>query len=126
MYYASDLTDGSVVKRKKLGVIDHVGIIVYEYGHPTVIHKTPGKGVIQETLEEFASGAAVEPAREYHSTLPAWTVANKARSAVGRKWSLFDNCQHFVTEVLGLKKESRQLQLGLCLLAVCFVAYKVR
>jgi hypothetical protein len=121
MYFSSGLEDGVVVKRQKLGVIEHVGIIVHDYGLPTVIHSTPDRGVIQESLTSFANGEPVDIVTSYYSPLPKWQIVNRARSSIGKKWTLFDNCQHFVTETLGLNKESRQLQIGLGVLAILFL-----
>ncbi len=122
---ANSFKEGAVVKRKKLGVIDHTGIIVYEWDGLYVIHNTPGRGVVREPLSVFAKSASLELAQEYQPMIPGWMIANNARSSLGKEWSLFYNCQHFVSESIGLQKGSPQLQAAICIGLLCLVGVKI-
>ena len=108
---------GMVVARKKLGIIEHMGIVVLEGFQAFVIHNAPERGVIKETIETFSNGSAIEIVNRYRSPLLTHEIISNAYRSLGRQWNLFYNCQHFVTEALGLKKASYQLQLavGICL-----------
>jgi len=113
MKNTSYIPEGTIIKRKKMHVVDHPGVVVHESGRVMVIHNTPGRGVVMETVDEFSQGQPIKEAKEYNSSLSQWEIVRNARCALarGRQWGLFtNNCEHFISEVMGKRKESIQLQ----------------
>lgn len=97
------------------GAITHVGI---RTGLGTVISNSKKLGyVAEETLEDFSGGEAVR-SLGYPGDLSPVEVVSQARSLLGKRWSLTDNCEHFVTWAHGLKPGSKQLQTILLFLIV--------
>ncbi|MGN7503704.1 MAG: hypothetical protein ACTHPO_12050 [Alphaproteobacteria bacterium] len=118
--------EGTIVERKKAGIITHPGIIVIQGNKLMVIHNTPfSGGVVLSTLSEYSNGHDVIVSKKYTPSLPPFQIAANARSAIGQKWLLFFNCQHFVTWAAGHKPNSPDLNMAyflgfgaLCLLAI--------
>ncbi len=119
--------EGAIVERKKAGVITHPGIVVMHGHQLMVIHNTPfSGGVVMSLVEEYANGCDVIISKKYTSTLPSSQVARNARSALGQKWFLLFNCQHFVTWAAGHEPNSPDLNMA-CFLSVgalCLLALK--
>lgn len=118
--------EGAIVERKKAGVITHPGIIVMQGYQLMVIHNTPfSGGVVMSPLDEYADGHDVVISKKYTSSLSPTQIAANARSALGQKWFLLFNCQHFVTWAAGHKPNSPDLNMAcflglgaLCILTI--------
>lgn len=112
------MPEGTVLKTKKNGIIDHLGIVLYEGTDQKIIHNTPKLGgVVVTSVEEFCGGEEFY-IMKHETSLPLWRIAENARALSGKRWSLFYNCQHFVEEACGRKPFSYQLnQLTLLLFA---------
>jgi len=119
--------EGAIVERKKAGVVTHPGIVVMQGDQLMVIHNTPfAGGVVMSSMEEYASDHKVIISKKYTSSLLPSQVAKNARSALGQKWFLLFNCQHFVTWAAGHKPNSPDLKKA-CFLsigALCLLTLK--
>lgn len=118
---------GQVLKRRKGLFLTHKGIYT---GKGTVIDATPENGVAERSLVEFADGQQVKDGG-YPGNLSLETVLARAEGMIGAPYSYTgDNCEHLVTSVHGLKKESPQLQtlaaVGLFVLAFVVVNKALR
>jgi hypothetical protein len=107
--------------------IRHFGLVAFgRYGDgPTVISNSKEGGVIEQSFSQFCAGhlPKVEPISGSRSGMHAvaW-----ARQRLGTPYSLFNyNCEHFVREALGAKRESPQLQLALVAFVVLAVVMPV-
>jgi hypothetical protein len=91
----------------------HVGIITGRdhRGLPVVTCNSARKrGVCEETFEEFSGGHPLT-AESRTSQLPRAVIVQRARSAIGQRYSLVHfNCDHFVEWTMGREPSSRQLQ----------------
>jgi hypothetical protein len=94
----------------------HVGIVsdIVVKGSPTVISSSKRCGrVVEGTWDQSAAGV---PARR-RGRLPGSLFIARARAQIGRRWFLFDNCEHVAARAHGLPPHSGQM-LALGLLAV--------
>lgn len=107
----SYIVPGTIVSVSE-GVIEHFGVVtvVPMWGEPLVISSSGKVGrVVEQPLSEFAGGQEVR-AYGYPGQLSVFEVVSRARSQVGREYSVLTwNCEHFVRWVHGLKPESPQL-----------------
>lgn len=81
-------------------------------GKPMLISLSRRTGTVaEETWDEVVQGRQVTPS-VLQSDLPPPEIIARARSHIGRRRYrlLSDNCEHFVCEVLGLSRRSRQLE----------------
>jgi hypothetical protein len=91
----------------------HVGLkITFLDGREVVYANTPGRGVVRQTVAEFAQGRVltveVEAAPAKLGIAQIW---NRAEQALGTPYRLHDcNCEHFVSWALGRPSESPQLR----------------
>lgn len=110
--------EGTIVERKKAGVITHPGIVTMQGHQLMVIHNTPfSGGVVMSSMEEYANGHDVIISKKYTSSLLPSQVARNAQSALGQKWFLLFNCQHFVTWAAGHEPNSPDLNMA-CFLSI--------
>ncbi len=111
------MAPGTVIS-VKVGLVWHVGIVTERRidGYPTVISNSQKVGhVAEETLPEFA-GAGLVRVLGYLGNLEPSIVLRRARSQLGRGWSLvYSNCEHFVRWAHGLRPVSPQLRAGLAI-----------
>lgn len=111
---------GDVVSASR-GAYAHVGIVsdVTASGMPAVISSSKQLGrVVEETWVQFAGGSPVCYAG-YPSGLPRHVVVARAKAQLGRRWALFDNCEHVASRAHGLRPHSGQLVvLGLLAAAI--------
>jgi hypothetical protein len=116
------LVPGAVVSVPWFMGIRHVGLVTDTWldDGPTVISNSKAGGVIEQTWTQFCAGHRAKFEAISGSRCGQHAVA-WARRQLGSSYSLFaDNCEHFVREALGAKRESPQLQsafVGLGLLA---------
>lgn len=121
VYIPGDYRPGSIlavdVKVDGFGVVTHVGIQgdgVGDDGLPTVIHASKLFGQIFETTMTNFASRAVGPIRchGYPSNLAPPQILARARSRIGERWSLSQNCEHFTSSCHGFEPNSPQLQAG--------------
>ncbi len=105
--------DAAYVNR---GIYTHWGIVVSE--HPYIVRSlSKGRGIINQSLEEFGDGRRVY-FRPYQGGLTREQVVYRALTLPNREWSLDSNCEHFVNWAQGNNKGSPQLfWLGVAALA---------
>ncbi|WP_290645682.1 lecithin retinol acyltransferase family protein [Aquabacterium sp.] len=111
-----------ITRPKLSGVGEHAGVFLPD--GRVVHHGQDGPRV--DTFEAFAQGRDVRVVRR---TDPGkhWQIMGRIQSLLRRPpaYRLLDsNCEHFVSEVLGEKKESRQVN-GLAVIALIFVGFRV-
>jgi len=122
---------------RNLQVGDVVGVTVNVFGFPIfhvglvtqvgwngvrVISNSKKNGkVVEESLEAFASGGRVVPHRTLRPRNRAAAVA-WARRKAGKPWSVWDNCEHFVSEACQQGRSSPQLVKGLALGGLALLA----
>jgi hypothetical protein len=90
------------------GLYWHVGI---HEGAGTVISRRPSRGVVRETLLEFADGGDLHIVEIDRPSFPPADIVARATSRLGESgydW-LDRNCEHFVGECVYGKATSRQL-----------------
>jgi hypothetical protein len=120
----NELRVGDVISRPKLGVVDHLGIVV---GFDRVLHNTPERGEHVSSFREFALGQPVKLVSRAKSVAEAWEVVQRAGVILSKpkQWSLTHNCEITVAKAQGLPLQSKQLAgwavagavIGLALLA---------
>ena len=108
---------GAIV-RFPCGGYDHVGLVTDE---GTLLHSSKENGVVvEEPIAAWLSRPGVRIVRHLD-----WATLQRAkwvgRSKLGQKWALFENCEHFVSEITTGIKQSPQLQAALLIGAVGMV-----
>lgn len=122
----SNLYSGQVIEIKKGLVIDHSGILVATDKGWGVVHNSQKAGQVELcSLEDFLEGSLLQVSTRYNSTLHPTEVTRQAIRAIGRKWTPFYNCQHFVNEACGLAPKSHDLRM-LGLFSVFLLVYFAR
>jgi len=115
----SNIQEGSIVEIKLFGLIDHPGIVVYNGYEQQVIHNSFKAGkVIMSPLSEFMDGHKLHFSTRYRSRKHPALIAQSAYSKLGKQWTPFYNCQHFVSDVAGLKPNSHDMNLILLLVGL--------
>lgn len=100
----------AVLKRPKVnGFVDHIGLYLSD---SMVAHNTPEKGEHISSLAEFAGGEQVTVVAQLDNPPLASirSVLEQVRTNPQKYDAVSNNCEHFVTRLLGNKSESRQLQ----------------
>lgn len=107
---------GAILQVPELLGVRHEGIYI---GNGRVIAASKRTGhVREESLEDFSQGRPVS--HEYPSGLPAYMVIGNAKAGLGRKWFLWDNCQHFARACHG-NRNSPQLEGLAAIVATVFI-----
>ncbi|MGH1378830.1 MAG: hypothetical protein ACRBB3_08405 [Alphaproteobacteria bacterium] len=116
----SNFYEGAVIEVKIAGMIDHPGILVHDGLGWCVIHNSYiAGGVVISTLADFAGNRKIHFSSRYRNTANPFLIVKNARLKLGTKWSPLYNCQHFVSDVCGLKPQSHDLNL-ICALVASF------
>ncbi len=106
----------------------HKGIVSDQWydGKPMVISNSArAGGVYEEPWDEFAGGREVRN-EKLCGDFPPHVIISRARSFLGTKYDLLNwNCDHLVTEALGLNRESPQLQATVAVLALTLGAFAI-
>jgi len=102
---------GAIGRLPHLG-LEHVFLITDE---GTVLHSSKERGrVTEEPIGDWLTRPGVRIERYLD-----WATLQRAkifgRSKIGQRWSVFENCEHFVSEITTGAKISRQLQVGVVL-----------
>ncbi|MFY0608523.1 MAG: lecithin retinol acyltransferase family protein [Cyclobacteriaceae bacterium] len=107
----NSLQPGDVLVRNKsaIGVIDHFGLYV---GNGNVIDNHPERGVSQISLSSFLNGRSLEKIQAFTGNWHSrQQVLNRAFALIGRPYHLTRfNCEHFVNEVWGAGRKSKQVE----------------
>lgn len=115
----SNLYEGLIVEIKIFGLIDHPGVLIRNGLEWYVIHNSAiAGGVIMSPLHKFAEERELHFPKRYRSGKSPCLIAQAARSKLGTKWTPFYNCQHFVSDVAGLKPTSHDMNLIIVLIGV--------
>lgn len=105
----SNMYEGMVVE-VDIGPVTHPGVVVRNGLGWGIIHNALFKEVTLSSVDEFSSGRTIRPSNRYQSQKPAWQVVQDAYAKIGTPWSLGYNCQHFVSDVLGLARRSHDME----------------
>lgn len=104
---------GTVIWIRAYLLFRHKGIVSdrWRHGKPTVYVNVPGRGVVEQTWDEFAARQVPQCLRGFESRLPVSEVMRRARLLLGHGYDLFTyNCDHFVNEAHGRPVVSEQLE----------------
>lgn len=116
-----------IIERKKLGIVEHPGLRFMCWGQPMVIHNSFRAGeVIISTYQEYAEGNDIIVSERYKPAVPGYQMEMNARRLLGKKWRPWYNCQHFITEVAGLRPDSRQWNQALASVALLAVVVALK
>ena len=89
------------------GTYWHYGI--YD-GQGRVIHNKKHYQVVREPLEKFSEGQKIH-VNQHITSDNLYVAYQRAEDRIGERFTLSgNNCEHFVREVHGMPKESKQLQ----------------
>ncbi len=122
----SNLYSGQVIEIKKGLVIDHPGILVATCNGWCVVHNSQKAGKVEFcSLQEFMADGLLHLPTRYKSALQPTEIVRRAVNAIGRKWTPFYNCQHFVNEACGLGPKSHDLR-AIGLLSAFLLVYYAR
>jgi len=103
------------------GLFDHVGI---ETSVGTIISASPNTGGVAEISKTEFAGSQSPKHNGYPGNLPAWQVEARARTLIGKPYSVrTNNCEHLVTEVHGLKRTSPQLQFWVSVAVISLIGF---
>ena len=103
-----------------VGLFVHKGLVTGNdhFGNPLVTSSSFRRGMaVEEPMGAFSSGKDVT-LLGFRGTLPPVQCAARARSMIGRRWTLDLNCEHFVAVACGEEPTSPQLQFWLKSLTV--------
>lgn len=109
-----------ITRPKLSGIGEHAGVFL---PNGQVVHHDQG-GPRIDTLEAFSQGRPVKVVRTTDRS-KQWQILQRIQSLLSSPppYRLFDsNCEHFVSEILGEKKESRQIN-GLAIVGLIFAGF---
>lgn len=109
-----------ITRPKLSGIGEHAGVLL---PNGQVVHHGQG-GPRIDTLEAFSQDRPVKVVRTTDQS-KQWQIHQRIQSLLSRPpaYRLFDsNCEHFVSEILGEKRESRQIN-GLAIVGLIFVGF---
>lgn len=99
----------------------HKGIVSDRWhgGKPMVISNSARSGGVREESWDIFSGGQPVTVVGYPGDLPNHEVVHRARLRIGTQYRLFDwNCEHYVTQVHGLRPQSLQVAVTVALAAL--------
>jgi hypothetical protein len=105
------------------GLYWHVGL---SDGAGHVVSRRPSTGVVRETLDDFAAGAALHIVAIDRPSFPPAEIVARATARIGEAgydW-VERNCEHFVGECVYGRSASRQIKLAGLLAAGAAIAAK--
>lgn len=109
-----------ITRPKLSGIGEHAGVFL---PNGQVVHHDQG-GPRIDTLEAFSQGRPVKVVRTTDRS-QQWQILQRIQSLLSSPppYRLFDsNCEHFVSEILGEKKESRQIN-ALAIVGLIFAGF---
>ncbi|SGZ08106.1 Putative uncharacterized protein [Moritella viscosa] len=112
-----------VYRKKVSGLVAHAGVeLNFEQGEPLVLHTNPENNTHISSIEEFLAGEVLVRKTTIAATQAIVDRINK-RLSTKFKYSLADNCEHLVSEVLTGRPTSAQLKTSLTLSALGTVLF---
>jgi len=119
MFTEQPLVSVTKVYRKKVsGLVAHAGLMLnFEQGEQLVLHTNPEKNTHLSTIEEFSAGEVLVTKESFNATD---TISDRiiCRLFKGLKYSVFNNCEHLVNEILTGRPTSAQLKTSLAVSAL--------
>ena len=102
-----------VCRKKVSGFVAHSGLILnFECGTQAVLHTNPDNNAHLSSVDEFSDGEKLVIKESYIATQEIIDRIER-RLFTGLKYSVFDNCEHLVNEVLTGIPSSAQLKSAL-------------
>jgi hypothetical protein len=119
-----------IYRNKMSGLVAHAGLeLTFELGEQLVLHRNPENNTHISTIEEFSDGEVLVKKTTIIATQAIVDRINK-RLSTNFKYSLADNCEHLVSEVLTGRATSAQLNTSLTVsafgtaLVACKASYR--
>jgi hypothetical protein len=107
-----------VYRKKVSGLVAHAGLVLnFERGEQLVLHTNPERNTHLSTIEEFSDGERLVT-KECFSATQEVVGRIKSRLFTDLKYSVFNNCEHLVNEVLTGCPTSAQLTTSLAVSAL--------
>lgn len=107
-----------VCRKKVSGLVAHVGLILnFQCGTQIVLHTNPDNNVHLSSIDEFSDGERLVIKESYRATQEIVDRV-KCRLFADLKYSIFDNCEHLVNEILTGSPSSAQLKSALVTSAI--------
>lgn len=105
------ISHGDIVSIVVWGIVRHWGIVTSSGS--VISNSGRHGGVIEQTLDEFSCGQALNKVG-YLGSLAPWEVERRARSMLGIRYSaLLHNCEHFAYWAHGEEPKSPQVSTAL-------------
>lgn len=102
-----------VYRKKVSGLVAHAGVLLnFELGEQLVLHTNPERNTHLSTIEEFSDGERLV-IKECFSATQEVVERIQSRLFTDLKYSVFNNCEHLVNEVLTGLPTSEQLKTSL-------------
>lgn len=87
-----------------------------------VVHNSFKEGkVVISTYEDYAEGHDIVESTRYTPHVLAHQMEANARRLLGKPWRPWYNCQHFITEIAGLKPHSWQMDGITASIVICSI-----
>ena len=114
MFTEQSLVSVTKVYRKKVcGLVAHAGLMLnFEEGEKLVLHTNPERNTHLSTIEEFSDGEHLVIKECFNATQEV-VERIQSRLFTDLKYSVFNNCEHLVNEVLTGLPTSEQLKTSL-------------
>lgn len=107
-----------VYRKKVSGLVAHAGLVLnFELGEQLVLHRNPENNTHLSTIEEFSAGEVLVIKESFNATQ---TISDRiiSRLFTDFKYSVFNNCEHLVNEIITGCPTSAQLKTSLAVSAV--------
>jgi hypothetical protein len=102
-----------VYRKKVSGLVAHAGLVLnFDQGEQLVLHTNPERNTHLSTIEEFSDGERLV-IKECFSATQEVAERIKSRLFTDLNYSVFNNCEHLVNEVLTGLPTSEQLKTSL-------------
>jgi hypothetical protein len=114
LHNTSKYKSGQVIKGspKIFPIIDHFGILIVENGNVFVLHNTPFKGSITESLKEWEKSRFKIKIKDSKLIGKSNSDIKKQFLKCKKDYNLFSyNCEHFIDCMEGKKQRSEQILL---------------
>lgn len=102
-----------VCRKKVSGLVAHAGLILnFQCGTQIVLHTNPDNNAHLSSIAEFSDGERLVIKESYPATQDMVDRIER-RLFANLKYSIFDNCEHLVNEILTGSPSSTQLKSAL-------------
>jgi len=99
-----------VYREKASGFVAHTGLLLkFEFSSDLVLHTTPTNNAHLSTLEEFSESKKLAVKGSYCNS--SGVLIQRIKEIINRRnsYSIFNNCEHLVSEVISGVPKSSQL-----------------